>query len=107
MKQREELNSNTVPDDPWPKPDFDGKITRGVLEDLETGLMLISGVGDQAWHPTLEAILGPPETCESLWRKMVELRVNGRKFRGFLNPEDFEKEKLMRLRFTPTDGQIQ
>ena len=48
-----------------------------------------------------------PETREALWKRIVELKVGRRRFRGFLNPRDFEKEKLMRLRIAPTDGPVQ
>lgn len=90
-------DSNTVQDDTWPQPDFDGKIARDPLRRLDPGLMLISGTCNPAGHAVLETVLGPPETRDPLWTKMVELGVAYRKFRGFLNPEDFEKEERMRL----------
>ena len=79
------------------EPFFQGRLTKKALMSLPEGILLQSNVGDNPLTPTFEGVLGPLETREALWRKLIELRVDGRTFRGFTTEESYDQDFAQRI----------
>ena len=84
--------------EPHLKPYFQGRLTKQVLMSLPEGIVLQSNVADNPMTPVFEGILGPVESREALWRRLRELHVDGRMFRGYATDESYDQEIIERLK---------
>lgn len=76
---------------PQLEPCFQGRLTKQVLMKLPEGIFLQSNVADNPMTPVFEGTLGPVESREALWRRLRELHVDGRMFRGCATDESYDQ----------------
>jgi hypothetical protein len=79
---------------PW----FSGPLTKERLLACPDQSFIISNVAHSPFNPALELQLTEEISRESLWRLIVDCRLDGRTFAVFLDNETFQAEKDARLK---------